>query len=559
MLSPEPRTQRTLTLLTLIAAAAACLGYWLWQAHWVSTLPDAPSDHLASVSYAPFREGQSPLDESLVVPPEQIEQDLRQLAQRLDSVRTYSVDQGLSEVPRIAERYGLKVYLGIWIGRNPVHNQAQIEQGIATALRYRNTIRGIIVGNEVLLRGEQPPSVLKDYLLQVKTATGLPVSYADVWEFWNRAPELADAVDFITIHILPYWEDQPVPVAQALAHVLDIYREMQAHFPGKTLMIGETGWPSRGRTRQGAVPSLINQAHFIREFAATATRIGMPYNVIEAYDQAWKRRQEGTVGGTWGLYDTYQQPKFPFRGPVRESALLPWVLSGAALLGLLYAAWAPAAGLGGIRVRSGMGAGGITAGALTVAQLANVAATANGLAERVLMGTYALLLPVLGFLIARTLSSALAGRPAESALPSLSLTLTTLRQRGLFACRASHWLGLLRGVFLFAAALVCVLLVFDARNRDFPLALFALPAVGLALLAMFHRSETGVEEKTLAWVILACVPFIAVNEHIVLSQHVPWHFAQAINADALLWCALGVLLAVPALRGRSTERARPGH
>jgi hypothetical protein len=28
-----------------------------------------------------------------------------------------------------------------------------------------------------------------------------PVTYADVWEFWLRNPQLADEVDFITVHM----------------------------------------------------------------------------------------------------------------------------------------------------------------------------------------------------------------------------------------------------------------------------------------------------------------------------------------------------------------------
>ena len=47
----------------------------------------------------------------------------------------------------------------------------------------------------------------------------MPVTYADVWEFWLRYREVAAAVDFITIHILPYWEDIPIPARRAAAHV----------------------------------------------------------------------------------------------------------------------------------------------------------------------------------------------------------------------------------------------------------------------------------------------------------------------------------------------------
>ncbi len=36
----------------------------------------------------------------------------------------------------------------------------------------------------------------------------------------------------------------------------------------------------------------------------------LDYNFIEAFDQPWKRYQEGTAGGYWGLFDEDRTPKF---------------------------------------------------------------------------------------------------------------------------------------------------------------------------------------------------------------------------------------------------------
>ncbi len=88
----------------------------------------------------------------------------------------------------------------------------------------------------------------------------MPVTYADVWEFWLRNRELAAAVDFITIHILPYWEDFPIPARDAARHVDAIRKQVVAAFPGKEILLGEFGWPSAGRMREGALPSPANQA-----------------------------------------------------------------------------------------------------------------------------------------------------------------------------------------------------------------------------------------------------------------------------------------------------------
>ena len=151
----------------------------------------------------------------------------------------------------------------------------------------------------------------------------MPVTYADVWEFWLRNRDVAAAADFITIHILPYWEDFPIPARNAAAHVESIRRRMVDAFPGKEVIIGEVGWPSAGRMREGALPSPANQARVIQDVLALAKRENFRVNVIEAFDEPWKRALEGTVGGHWGLLDdATRTPKFAWgRGGLQSSAV----------------------------------------------------------------------------------------------------------------------------------------------------------------------------------------------------------------------------------------------
>ena len=181
----------------------------------------------------------------------------------------------------------------------------------------------MVVGNEVLLRGEMSATDLAGTIRAVKARVRVPVTYADVWEFWLRNRDVANAVDFITIHILPYWEDFPIPAGDAAAHVDAIRRQVVDAFPGKEVMIGEVGWPSAGRMREGALPSPANQARVIQDVLALGKRENFRVNVIEAFDQPWKRALEGTVGGHWGLFDAATRaPKFAWgAGGVQSSAL----------------------------------------------------------------------------------------------------------------------------------------------------------------------------------------------------------------------------------------------
>ena len=168
----------------------------------------------------------------------------------------------------------------------------------------------------MLLRGDMIVSDLRDIIRLVKPRVKVPVTYADVWEFWLRYRELAADVDFITVHFLPYWENVPSRAEDAAAHVDEIRKQVVAAFPGKDILIGETGWPSHGRMRDGALASRINQARFLSEILDRARRENFRVNLFEAYDEPWKRQWEGSVGAFWGLNDGADALKYPAGSPI---------------------------------------------------------------------------------------------------------------------------------------------------------------------------------------------------------------------------------------------------
>ena len=314
---------RALIALVAFAGVAALNLLWWWTPNRPVEIAGWTTAPLQSVSFAPYRPGQSPLTRTFPTP-DQIEEDLRRLKGKVGAVRTYSSGENLETVPQRDGKYGLKVWHGAWLNDNDKENLEQINLLIDHANKYRDTIERVIVGNEVLLRKDLTSSQLRGYIRQVKQRVSQPVTYADVWEFWLRNPSLADEVDFITIHILPYWEDEPIGVdrrepdgtSSIEKHLVDIYKKVQARFPGKKIVIGETGWPSDGRMRSDARPGRVEQVRYFSIFRSAAEREKFDYNVIEAFDQYWKARQEGTVGAAWGLLDAQRHDKFELGKPV---------------------------------------------------------------------------------------------------------------------------------------------------------------------------------------------------------------------------------------------------
>src|SRR6202162_3926398 len=205
----------------LALAGATIVAAWAWLGAAVE-MPASPlgaGEKIPCVSYAPFRGDQDPFGPDVPIDPRQIEEDLVRLKPLTDCIRTYSVDHGLDQIPEIAGRHGMKVMLGLWLSSLPDLSRHQTEIAIALARRFPEVIQSIVVGNEVLLRGEMSAPDLVNTIRAVKAQVTMPGTYAAVWEFWLRYREIATAVDFITIHILPYWEDFPIPVGGAAAHV----------------------------------------------------------------------------------------------------------------------------------------------------------------------------------------------------------------------------------------------------------------------------------------------------------------------------------------------------
>ena len=197
--------------------------------------------------------------------PERMDADLALLAKSFECIRTYSMT-GLEALPDLARKHGLKLMIGAWVNSNPVDTAKEVDLLIASANANADVVTSVIVGNETLLRKEVTGAQLAKLINKVKSQVKQPVTYADVWEFWLKHPEIAPAVDFLTIHLLPYWEDDPSNIDAALQHVAEVRQVFGNKFAPKDVMIGETGWPSEGRQRETALPSRVNEAKFIRGF-----------------------------------------------------------------------------------------------------------------------------------------------------------------------------------------------------------------------------------------------------------------------------------------------------
>lgn len=318
-----------LNLVVVLAIAALFTGFWALINRPVSA-PNWP-DQISGFSYSPFQQGQYPQKDQYPSD-EEMRRDLEIMSKLTDNIRTYSVDGTLADIPKLAEEFGLRVTIGIWISPDKERNEREIQKAIELANNSRSVVR-VVVGNEALFREEITPEELIVLLDRVRAAVKVPVTTSEQWHIWEKYPQLAKHVDLIAAHILPYWEF--IPMEKAGEFVLDRARDLKKMFPKKPLLLSEVGWPSNGRMRGGADATQADQAIYLRTLVNTLNRRGYNYFVIEAFDQPWKASDEGSVGAYWGVFNAARQQKFNFEGPV--VAIPQWrVLAiGSAVMGLL--------------------------------------------------------------------------------------------------------------------------------------------------------------------------------------------------------------------------------
>jgi exo-beta-1,3-glucanase (GH17 family) len=530
------RTPLALLLASLAVIAAAW--WWLATPIVLAHAPIDPSAKLQCVSYAPFRGEQNPLSPGTHISVEQIEQDLTQLAKVTDCVRTYSIEYGQDQIAGVAKKVGLKVIQGIWLSNDRLKNLNQIATVVRLAKEYPDVITAVVVGNEVLLRGEMTVNDLVATIRSVKAQVSVPVTYADVWEYWLKNREIYDAVDFITIHILPYWEDFPIRAKFAAAHVDAIRQQVAVAFPGKEILIGETGWPSEGRMREGALPSRTNQARVVSEILQRAKQENFRVNLIEAYDQPWKRQLEGTVGGYWGLFDSARDLKYPAGVPISNYPLWKWQMAGGMLISLIVFA------AGGLTLRRRPWTPRLGAW-IAVGICATTAGILFGVAaDKMVYESYGVSGWLQwGALLAAGIVSPVLGAHALLSGQSLPTFLDLLGPRD---DKRRPVLILLLGAALIVTALIAsetaLGFVFDPRYRDFPFASLTMAVIPFALLTI-NRPQQGqrpLAEATFAGLLAMSAIYVGFNE-------------GRENWQSVWTCLIYVLFALTLWRGRVAQ------
>lgn len=269
------------------------------------------TEKMYGLCYGPYRDGQDP-EKGPRPTVSQIDEDLGFISNLTNRIRVYSSQDFLSSITSIATKHNLKVNLGLWISDDLKGNDREIDE--ATKMingKDRACIECVTVGNEVLARREWGQASLGieklfDYISKIKNESsryGIPITTAEPWHIWQKYRNLADKIDLVTAHIYPYWDKQNI--SNAIRYIIEKYNMTRSIFPGKKIILGETGWPTGGKNKGGAFPSESNLFVFLSKLTSDKDMSTIPHYLFEVFDECWKKEELGNdVGRHWGIADS---------------------------------------------------------------------------------------------------------------------------------------------------------------------------------------------------------------------------------------------------------------
>lgn len=220
---------------------------------------------------------------------------LQLVSEDADAIRTYSFEPYHAE----ALRHGLKVVPECWIGNDEVINRECMDELIAGARRFRPD--RVIVGHEVLMRGDLSPHQLVDCInyVRARVPRGTKITTGEEANYLLRSPSVMDACDEIGIQYYPFTHG--VHIDRAVGDFVRMYDHVLYQSRGKKVIVLETGWPYENGFKGDAHATLENAKRYFQELMAWARRHGVEIYWFEAFNELFKIHLEAPYAGSWGL------------------------------------------------------------------------------------------------------------------------------------------------------------------------------------------------------------------------------------------------------------------
>jgi exo-beta-1,3-glucanase (GH17 family) len=276
------------------------------------------------IAYGSYRDNESP-DKDSVSSEAHILEDMQLLTSQGDIswnlIRMYAADPASEQVLKTIKKHKLpvKVMQGAWLSSSQTdeENENQISEVIRLANEYPEIVVTINLGNEIFVDWSAHKLVAEDvpkylgWVARVQKETGVPVTLADDYNFWNKpwSQEIAQALDYIVLHAYAMWNSQTLD--DAVAWTEKTFNDIQALHPGKQIALGESGWATSSISDNGDERLIIGQASekaqakFFKEYRNWLDSKHIVSFYFEAFDEKWKGgedKPDGIAEKNWGVF-----------------------------------------------------------------------------------------------------------------------------------------------------------------------------------------------------------------------------------------------------------------
>ena len=291
-------------------------------------------EYAKAICYSGYRDGQSPRDR-IYPSDEEVLEDLTILSKHFSYIRMYDVYEHAQSVLRVIHTHHipLKVMLGVeplgeisnpncpWGGlhsdeaiqSHKVFNYKQLDALANLANRYRDIVLALAIGNENTAswhHNKMDPHTLAEHAKYLKTKTNLPITFCEgAYEWREHCSELADIVDFISIHVYPLWHK--IPLKDALNATTIEYNQTVLKYPKKPVIFTEFGWTtSGGKQMDDTQTNETFQKEYLDQLAIWSEKNQVTMFIFEAFDEPWKGgNNPDEPEKHWGIYTVDRKPK----------------------------------------------------------------------------------------------------------------------------------------------------------------------------------------------------------------------------------------------------------
>lgn len=239
---------------------------------------------------------------------ELILRQLNALAPYADTLRFYSAGGEIQRAYVLAHDMGFHIVGTAWLCGRAAEDRAELDALIA--LCNQGLVELACVGSETLLRGELTEDRLVESIRYVRNGihnSAIPVTTADSLGLLLEHSALRCACDILLPNCYPYWS------GTALADAAEDFAQSMANLKGasgnKRIIVSETGWPTQGGSEGAAVAGEEESAAYFDAVRQWSLDTKTTVLWFDGADEPWKVRDEGEVGGHWGLFTSRMELK----------------------------------------------------------------------------------------------------------------------------------------------------------------------------------------------------------------------------------------------------------